>query len=955
MKSLTTKTSHSLISGGKSDPFLPQLLKAINFATEIDITVAFIRRSGLDLIFDALKDAMDRGSVIRVLTSDYLEVTEPQALRHLMLLAERGADVRLFSTLGDPSFHIKSYIFLRRDGEAILDACAFVGSSNISNMALTRGLEWNLRVDYPEESEKFTEIHRKFAALFSDERVFPLTHAWVDDYTARRKVVLRVVSGEPEEESLPATPTEIQAEALVALQASRADGFRRGLVVLATGLGKTWLAAFDVQQLKVKRVLFVAHREEILMQAEETFVRIQPEASIGYYTGKTKQREADIVFASIQTLGRDEHLQQFAPDSFDYLVVDEFHHADAITYRRLLNYFQPKFMLGLTATPERTDQADILSLCDDNLVFERNFVEGINADLLCPFHYHGIHDQTVNYTEIPWRNGRFDPNDLSAKLATRARAKHALSIWQQLHQNRTLAFCVSCGHAEFMADYFCQAGIRAAAVHARSKLPRHAALKQLEKGALEVIFSVDLFNEGVDLPAIDTVMMLRPTESKIIFLQQLGRGLRVHSSKDYLRVLDFIGNHKVFLNKPESLFGVRSLREFVQRQQDNDLPLPKSCYANYELGVINFLQQVIKHLPKGIIDTYELLKSNNQQRPSAVEFYRAGVNFTSIRKKFGSWFDLVAERNDFSLRQKAILQTHHAYFLDIEKAAMTKSYKMVLLEALLELDGFVQPQTTHDLAIRSGEILLRRSPLIAQDLPTRFQNLADILVERSGRWVTYWNSNPVNAFIGGNKKQGECFFVLEEDRLKPNFTLSTSDRNLFYSMTQELVDYKLAMYMDREAEPLSAESSDDWNEIPFFPNLKIACGHFKNADGEHEVVVKIPPHYRVDPSRHFIARASGNSMNGGKHPIRAGDYLLMELISPEHAGSISNQIMAVERQDASGGDQYVLRVVKKRGDGDYFLQPNNPDYENFDATEEMRTFARLREVIAPGDVVEVRK
>ncbi len=953
MKLSTTHVSRSLITGGKTDPFLPQLIDAINQASEIDITVAFIRQSGLNLIFDALKDAMDRQALIRVLTSDYLDVTEPQALRRLMLLAERGADIRLFSTAGDPSFHIKSYIFLRRDGEAISSGCAFVGSSNISNMALTRGLEWNLRVDYPAESDKFIEIHSKFEALFFDARVFALTHAWVDDYAARRKVLLRaVVSGEPEEEVLPAIPTEIQVEALAALQESRAAGYRRGLVVLATGLGKTWLAAFDVQQLKAKRVLFVAHREEILMQAEDTFARIQPEASIGYYTGKAKQGEADFVFASVQTLGRDKHLQQFTPDCFDYIVVDEFHHANATTYRRLINYFQPRFMLGLTATPERTDQADILSLCDDNLVFERNFVEGINADLLCPFHYHGIHDHAVDYAEIPWRNGRFDPRDLSNKLATHARAKHVLSVWRELHQSRTLAFCVSRVHAEFMAGYFSQAGIRAEAVHAQSALPRHAALKQLEEGGLEVVFSVDLFNEGLDLPAIDTVMMLRPTESKILFLQQLGRGLRLHADKDYLQVLDFIGNHKAFLNKPESLFGVRSLREFVQRQQNNDLPLPKGCYANYDLGVIGFLQQMIKRLPKGIVDSYELLKSTNQQRPSAVELYRAGVDFTAIRKKFGSWFELVAERDDFNKHQLALLQQHHAYFIDIETAAMTKSYKMVLLEALLELDGFVQPQTTRDLAVRSAEILLRRPPLMVKDLPERFKDLAMIIDTRQSQWITYWNSNPVNAFVGGNRRQEDAFFSLDDNCLIPTFELATEECDAFRNMVQELVDYKLAMYMDREGVTTNLESNKDWNEIPFFPNLKIACGHFKNADGENGTMVKIPPHYRADSSRHFIARASGNSMNGGKHPICDGDYLLMELVSSERAGSISNQIMAVEREDASGDEQYVLRLVRKRSDGDYYLQANNPDYADFDASEDMRTFARLRGVIVAEDVVD---
>jgi superfamily II DNA or RNA helicase/SOS-response transcriptional repressor LexA len=875
---------------------------------------------------------------------------------------ERGADVRLFATAGDPSFHIKSYIFLRRDGEDLFDGCAFVGSSNISNMALTRGLEWNLRVDYPADSAKFLEILGKFEALFSDSRVFPLTHVWIDSYAARRKVSLRVVSSELEEESLPATPTEIQAEALAALRATRVAGYQRGLVVLATGLGKTWLAAFDVQQIRAKRVLFVAHREEILMQAEMTFARIQPEASLGYYTGKAKEGEADFVFASVQTLGREEHLQQFSPDCFDYIVVDEFHHADSSTYRRLINHFQPRFMLGLTATPERTDQADILSLCDDNLVFERNFVEGINADLLCPFHYHGIHDREVDYTEIPWRNGRFDPNDLSNKLATRARAKHALSEWGELRQSRTLAFCVSRSHAEFMADYFSRAGIRAAAVHAASELPRNAALRQLESGVLEVIFSVDLFNEGTDLPAIDTLMMLRPTESKILFLQQLGRGLRLHPGKDHVQVLDFIGNHKAFLNKPESLFGVRSLHEFIRRQQTDDLPLPKGCYANYDLGVIDFLQQVTKSLPKGIVETYELLKSVDQQRPSAVEIYRAGVNFAHIRSQFGTWFDLVAERGGLDEAQQVVLHRHRSYFLEVEKAAMVKSYKMVLLEALLELDGFIHAQTTHDLAIRSGEILLRRPPLMVKDLPERFQNLADVLTTRPGPWLTYWNSNPVNAFVGGNNNQNKRFFDLEADRLTPNFELATEDRNLFRAMIQELVDYKLAMYMDREqgdattnaiTEPIARmEAGADWDEIQFFPNLKIACGHFKDADGRNEAMVKIPQLYRADPSRHFIARASGNSMDGGKQPIRDGDYLLLELVSSDSAGSISNQIMAVERQDASGDDQYVLRVVRKRGDGDYYLQANNPDYANFDVTEGMRTFARLRGVVAPDDVAE---
>jgi superfamily II DNA or RNA helicase len=285
------------------------------------------------------------------------------------------------------------------------------------------------------------------------------------------------------------------------------NGARRGLVVLATGLGKTWLAAFDAEQMQAKRVLFVAHREEILSQAASTFLRIRPTARVGFYIGQQRDTAADVLCASVQTLGKDAHLQRFASDHFDFIVVDEFHHAAAPTYQRLLQHFAPKFLLGLTATPDRSDHSDILSLCDDNLVFSRSLLEGVTEKLLVPFHYFGIDDDTVDYREIPWRNGRFDPTELSNKLTTTARAQHALTTWTKHHQQRTLAFCVSTRHADFMAQHFRQAGVRAVAVYGGSAMSRTDALDQLRDGRLDVVFSVDLFNEGVDLPLIDTVMM----------------------------------------------------------------------------------------------------------------------------------------------------------------------------------------------------------------------------------------------------------------------------------------------------------------------------------------------------------------------------------------------------------------------------------------------------------------
>lgn len=425
-----------LIIGGRDHPFLPQLSQAISQADEIDMTVAFVKSSGLRLLLPDFQEAIRRTSTdkpvrLRILTSDYLDVTDPEALRLLMLLQAEGASIRIYES-GAQSFHMKAYLFAHfREGQ--LHGTAFIGSSNISRQALTDGLEWNYRIDYPGD-DGFIEARARFETLFSDPRAIELSDKWIDAYEARRKPIQLPVSIGQKDDDPPPEPTDIQREALAALMQSRFQGFQRGLVVLATGLGKTWLAAFDSQQALARRILFVAHREEILTQAATTFLRIRPKARIGFYTGKQRDSEVDILCASIQTIGRSTHLNQFSSHHFDYIVVDEFHHAAAPMYRRLLTHFTPRFLLGLTATPDRTDQSDILALCDDNLVFERNLFAGINGKFLAPFHYFGILDESVDYREIPWRNGQFDPEALSNKLATLARARHALREWRDKAQ-----------------------------------------------------------------------------------------------------------------------------------------------------------------------------------------------------------------------------------------------------------------------------------------------------------------------------------------------------------------------------------------------------------------------------------------------------------------------------------------------------------------------------------------
>ena len=794
-----TTAAKRLVSGG-DDPFLPHLCQAISRAAEVDLAVAFITASGLRLLLPDLYDALGAASDtarpparLRVLTSDYLDVTDPDALRLLLLLQEKGAEVRVYEA-GQRSFHLKAYLFTRYAESGETHGTAFIGSSNISRQALRDGLEWNYRIDYPGDGG-FFEARRAFAAIFADPRTVPLTDAWIEGYEARRIPPRRPVAPGSEEGQEAPRATSVQLAALAALQATRRQGFCRGLVVLATGLGKTWLSAFDAAQVGARRVLFVAHREEILDQAAETFLRIRPRARVGFYRGQAREVEVDVLCASVQTLSRSAHLGRFSPAHFDYVVIDEFHHAAAATYRRLLNHFAPRFLLGLTATPERSDQSDILSLCDDNLVFTHDLFAGIEDGLLAPFHYYGIYDDSVDYREIPWRNGRFDPEQLASKLATLARARHVLGKWRQYGQQRTLAFCVSLRHAEFMAAHFRQDGVPAAAVYAGSALSRGDALEQLRERRLAVIFSVDLFNEGVDLPLIDTVMMLRPSESKVLFLQQLGRGLRRAVGKLRLVVLDFIGNHRSFLHKPSALLNIgasyRQLAAFARQVESQSLLLPAGCYINYDLELIALLKS---RDGEGCAQDYAALREGLGRRPSLGEFYRSGANLQSMRRQFGSWLEFVRLMGDLEPAEALVAVSQGEFLRQVESRRMTNSCEMVLLEALQELDAWQSPPTLAALAERSWQVLQRRRPLLA-DVPHDMRSQAD---GPGDAWQRYWLDNPVTAWVGGKRQQASAiFFRVVDQCLAPTFSVPAGDRESFSALLQELVDYRLAAYQER--------------------------------------------------------------------------------------------------------------------------------------------------------------
>ncbi|MCY3890506.1 MAG: DEAD/DEAH box helicase family protein [bacterium] len=781
---------------------------------QIDMAVSFIMKSGLALIADHLEAALQRGASIRILTTDYLDITDPDALATLLDLADWPAasgnagrlEVKVFH---DPSmsFHPKAYLFRSSYSSA---AGGFVGSSNLSGSGIDGGVEWNLGVN------RLAPLVESFERLWDDPRCMPVDARWLAAYRLRRPPddVPRTPPPEAavpvEPATQPVNPWPVQNEALRALEQTRIQGFRRGLVVMATGLGKTLLAAFDSNRPDFRRVLFIAHREEILRQSRDAFRLVRPDGRFGFFLGADKDPEADVVFASIQTLHC--NLDHFEPDRFDYVVVDEFHHAAAPTYRRAIERFHPKFLLGLTATPDRLDGADLLALCGNNLVFEYDLIEGIRQERLSPFHYWGIKD-VVDYTPIPWRNGRFDPDKLAEAIETTQRAEQTLEEWRERAAGPTLAFCTTIAHAEFMAKFFNQRGVRSLAVHSGpGSAPRQSAIEDLRSGAIQVLFAVDVFNEGVDIPEIGTVLMLRPTDSPVIFLQQLGRGLRLTDDKVALQVIDFVGNHHSFLMKPRVLLkmgpseGTLTDRAVVEAAETGEFDLPQGCSAEFELEAVELLRQMLAQRAgkrgRAARDEAAALAEyclnyaeEHDTRPTAAQTSRSvGIKPGSGPiKRAGGWHRYLDNLGLLSDAHKNAVEEAGDVLRALESERISKSYKLVALEVMLELGAAYGPVSVADAAERSLQAIREDHRLRADIHIKEIPNLDEVSPEK---WRKYWFKWPLEHL---SNRPGKSLFSHEPGddggMMVPTFSVSDERREAFVEMAFEVLDWRLQDYL----------------------------------------------------------------------------------------------------------------------------------------------------------------
>ena len=674
-----------------------QLADSIKKADSVDIIVSFLMESGVKMLLGELDNALKRGAKIRILTGNYLGITQPSALYLIKHKLGDQVDLRFYNEK-NRSFHPKSYMFHYKDYSEL-----YIGSSNISRSALTSGIEWNYRfsnktdpINYEKFYNTFVDLFENHSIVIDDEELKKYSKNWHRPAVSKDLDRYDLQDDKETSNQIPLfEPRGAQIEALCALENTRAEGARRALVQAATGVGKTYLAAFDSKN--YERVLFVAHREEILKQAAESFKNVRDSDDYGFFNGDSKCTEKSVIFASVATLGRVEYLNEnyFAQDYFTYVVIDEFHHAVNEQYQRIVDYFKPKFLLGLTATPERMDGKNIYEICDYNVPYEISLKEAINKGMLVPFHYYGIFDET-DYSKLHIVRDRYDEKELNETYIGNVRRYELIYKYYCKYGSRqALGFCCSREHAREMAKEFSKRGIPSVAVFSDASgeytEDRNVAIRQLKQGKIRVIFSVDMFNEGVDITSVDMVMFLRPTESPIVFLQQLGRGLRKCRGKEFLTVLDFIGNYEK-AGRVRFLLSDRSNQHAGVYNPSDKSAFPDDCLVDFDMKLIDlFAEMDRKHLKlkDHIINEYFRVKELLGRRPDRMDLFTYmddGIYEIAIAhskdnpfKKYLEFLKELAELNqDEEFFYKGI---GREFIRLLENTSMSKVYKMPVLMA----------------------------------------------------------------------------------------------------------------------------------------------------------------------------------------------------------------------------------------------------------------------------------
>jgi len=623
------KYQYELITNGE-EKIVTRLRKYFEDCDEFIISVAFITMGGISLFLEELKNLENKGIKGKILTGDYLTFTEPKALKKL--LSYKNIDLKVAT---NRKHHTKAYFFRKGNVWTLI-----VGSSNLTQDALTVNFEWNIKVNSLENGKIVKSILETFNKEFDNLKT--LTEEDIENYQKKYEQLKKLIEVNNQNLDLDEIkPNSMQVQALKNLEETRKEN-DRALLISATGTGKTYLSAFDVKQAKAKKILFVAHRKVILERSKISYQRILKNKNMEIFDSNFQINNKDeVVFAMVQTLNKEKNLNIFPKDYFDYIIIDEVHHGGAKTYQSIFEYFKPKFLLGITATPERTDDFNIYQLFNYNVAYEIRLQDAMKEELLCPFHYFGISDIVIDGESI-------DEKTSIKNLTSDIRVKHILekSLYysysgEKLH---CLVFVSKVEEAKILVEKFLEQGIKAIALSSEnSDNEREEAIRKLEQGEIEYIISVDIFNEGVDIPCVNQVILLRPTTSAIVYIQQLGRGLRKHKNKAYTVVLDFIGNYEKNFLIPIAISQNNSydkdfMKRFLMNATDFYFSNRKLIEEDFkllekQLGRIPYLYDFYEKnmLSPTVILKYK--KDYDEVLKNIAPKYRVG-NLNNIEKKF---------------------------------------------------------------------------------------------------------------------------------------------------------------------------------------------------------------------------------------------------------------------------------------------------------------------------------
>jgi len=936
----------------KEKKILSSIVEELTSCEAFDFSVAFINNEGLAAIKQTLDELAqysqnhpDKAIKGRILTTNYLNFTQPSALLELMQFP--NIEIRAYTKGG---FHPKGYIFKQSNYYSMI-----IGSANLTSSALTMNQEWSVKFLSCTDGQIVYTVREEFERVWAEADV--VNDKWLKGYSEKyeeKKLTLKLVNKQikelrkqekenlkneikntvipsfqanveetqfeqftespadfelEEEDVIEIVPNSMQKEAMAALHNLRAENQNRALLIAATGTGKTYLSIFDVNQVKPKKVLYIAHRDMILDKSEKSFKNILPNIKTGFLNGNQKDVSADYLFASVFTLAKEDTLKSFKKDEFDYIIVDEVHHAGAESYKKVIDYFEPKFLLGLTATPERTDGFDIFSMFHNNIAYEIRLQKAMEEDLLCPFHYYGLTDLTVDGEVID------DKSDFR-KLICDERIKHierSIKLYKNFaHPVKGLIFCSRIEEAKELSEKLNNDGFYTKYLTGEnSDTERERVIQELEsdENPLQYIISVDIFNEGVDIPSVNQVVMLRPTQSAIIFVQQLGRGLRKAKNKSYVSVIDFIGNYENNFFIPIALYGDNSYNKDNLRKvmSTGSSGLPGTSTVQITEVARQKIYQAISETNftqlKLLREEYNKLKMRLARIPTMMDFVNNGFIDPHLFIDYaGSYYEFLKKMEK---NYEDILPSHRTslQFISCEFSHGFRMHEVLLLKLLLENESVSLNCFTNELSNRNvsfdGKVkqilkLLSKSYYRQED-QKKYGNISYITFNDSTK--NFMKTDEFLELLENQVYKSHLFDVLEyaiqKAEIKPN-EIRGNDNLIYYRKYSRKDVFKI-MNFDKDQNPQNVggyiiQEVDGRKKCPVFVTYE------KSDDIASSTKYK----------DYFIDNTRFNWMSKNKRYIKSPD---VDAILHQTENNIQIELF-IKKDDNEGTDFYYIGNMK---------------------------------------------